>query len=177
MGWGRAGRLPIPRRGQSLGYLPLMQREAPRRWARIGQERLRAARPTYPDSTVRAVLALGGSTNAIIHLIAIARRAGIGLDLDRFDALSRSTPVLADVQPGGRYLMEDFYYAGGLRGLLGGMSELLDLEARTVQGTTLGAAIAGAEVHDSSVIRGLDDPVSPEGALAVLRAASPPTAP
>jgi dihydroxy-acid dehydratase len=125
--------------------------------------------PASFDNAVSTVLALGGSTNAIIHLIAIARRAGVGLDLDRFDALSRVTPVLADIQPGGRYLMEDFYYAGGLRALLAGMSELLHLDAMTVQGATLGAAIAGAEVHDPEVIRPLDNPVSREGALAVLR--------
>jgi dihydroxy-acid dehydratase len=121
------------------------------------------------DNAVSAVLALGGSTNAIIHLTAIARRAGIGLDLDRFDALSRSTPVLADIQPGGRHLMEDFFYAGGLRAMLAGMATLLDLDAPTVEGITLGAALAGAEVHDPQIIRPLGRPVSPEGALAVLR--------
>ena len=70
------------------------------------------------DNAVTTVLALGGSTNAIVHLIAIARRAGVALDLDRFDALARRTPVLANIRPSGKYLMEDFYYAGGLRGLL-----------------------------------------------------------
>ena len=70
------------------------------------------------DNAVTAVLALGGSTNAIVHLIAIARRAGVALDLDRFDALARRTPVLANIRPSGKYLMEDFFYAGGLRALL-----------------------------------------------------------
>ena len=70
------------------------------------------------DNAVTAVLALGGSTNAIVHLIAMARRAGVALDLERFDALARKTPVLANLRPGGKYLMEDFFYAGGLRAFL-----------------------------------------------------------
>ena len=78
------------------------------------------------DNAVTTVLALGGSTNAIVHLIAMARRAGVALDLDRFDALARKTPVLANVRPGGKYLMEDFYYAGGLRALLSRLGDLLD---------------------------------------------------
>jgi dihydroxy-acid dehydratase len=120
------------------------------------------------DNAVTTVLALGGSTNALIHLIAMARRAGVDLSLDRFDELSRSTPVLADIRPGGRYLMEDFHYAGGLLALLAELRELLHLEARTVGGS-LGEACAGAEVYDSEVIRSLERPVMPSGALAVLR--------
>jgi dihydroxy-acid dehydratase len=125
--------------------------------------------PASFDNAVTAVLALGGSTNAVIHLIALARRAGVGLDLDRIDALSRVTPVLADIQPGGRHLMEDFYYAGGLRGLLTRLRELLSLDAPTVEGISLGAAIEGAEIYNPDVIRPLDNPVSTEGALAVVR--------
>jgi dihydroxy-acid dehydratase len=124
--------------------------------------------PASFDNAIVTVLGLGGSTNAVIHLIALARRAGIDLSLERFDALSRTTPVLADVQPGGKYLMEDFYYAGGLRGLLAQLRELLALDAGTVAEGTLDDAIAGAEVHDSEVIRPLDRPVSPTGALAIL---------
>jgi dihydroxy-acid dehydratase len=120
------------------------------------------------DNAVTTVLALGGSTNALIHLIAMARRAGVDLSLDRFDELSRSTPVLADIRPGGRYLMEDFHYAGGLLALLAELRELLHLDARTVGGS-LGEACAGAEVYDSEVIRSLERPVMPSGALAVLR--------
>ena len=120
------------------------------------------------DNAVTTVLALGGSTNALIHLIAMARRAGVDLTLDRFDELSRSTPVLADIRPGGRYLMEDFHYAGGLLALLAELRELLHLDARTVGGS-LGEACAGAEVYDSEVIRSLERPVMPSGALAVLR--------
>jgi dihydroxyacid dehydratase/phosphogluconate dehydratase len=90
------------------------------------------------------MLALGGSTNAIVHLIAVARRAGVPLDLDRFDALARRTPVLANLRPSGKYLMEDFFYAGGLRALLARMGDLLALSERTVNGRTLGENIAGA---------------------------------
>ena len=78
---------------------------------------------------------LSGSTNSVVHLIAMARRSGFGLDLDRFDHLARTTPVLANLRPAGKYLMEDFYYAGGLRALLVG--DLLDLSQRTVDGRTL----------------------------------------
>ena len=120
------------------------------------------------DNAITTVLALGGSTNAVIHLIALAGRAGVALGLDRFDALSRMTPVLADIRPGGRYLMEDFYYAGGLRALLAQLGELLALEMPTVQAANLGDAIAGAEVYDPDVIRSLDNPVSPAGGLAIL---------
>ena len=121
------------------------------------------------DNAVATVLALGGSTNAVIHLIAMAGRAGIGLDLDRFDQLSRATPLIADIRPSGRFLMEDFYYAGGLRGLLRRLGDRLDLGCRTVAGTTLGAAIEDAAVYRDEVIRRLDDPLHPEGGLAVLR--------
>ncbi|MGZ4172119.1 MAG: L-arabinonate dehydratase, partial [Solirubrobacteraceae bacterium] len=124
--------------------------------------------PASFDNAATAVLALGGSTNATIHLIAIARRAGVDLDLDRFDGLSRVTPVLADVQPGGRHLMEDFFYAGGLRALLSQLTDLLDPAAANVEGGTLAAALDGSEIHDPEVIRSRERPVSPEGALAVL---------
>jgi dihydroxy-acid dehydratase len=121
------------------------------------------------DNAITTVLALGGSTNAIIHLIALARRAGVDLDLDRFDELSRVTPVIADIRPGGRYLMEDFYYAGGLRGLLASLRDLLALDAWTVEGDALGDLIAGAAVHNPEVIRPLERPVSSDAGLAVLR--------
>ncbi len=121
------------------------------------------------DNSVRTVLALGGSTNAVIHLVAMARRAGVGLDLDRFDTLSRDTPVLADLRPAGRFLMEDFYYAGGLRGLLSRLEGLLELDARTVNGATIGESLRGASVWNDEVIRPLENPVSHEGGLAILR--------
>lgn len=125
--------------------------------------------PASFDNAVRVAMALGGSTNAIIHLIAMARRAGVALDLDRFDSLSRETPLLANIRPSGKYLMEDFYYAGGLRALMARLGDRLDLSARTVAGETLGEMIAGARVLNDDVILPLDRPLKPEGGVAVLR--------
>jgi dihydroxy-acid dehydratase len=121
------------------------------------------------DNAVTAVLALGGSTNALVHLIAMARRAGVPLDLDRFDAIARATPLIANVRPAGRYLMEDFYYAGGLPALLNRLRDRLALDALTVNGRTLGANIADARVVDDDVILPLERALVPEGSLAVLR--------
>jgi dihydroxy-acid dehydratase len=120
-------------------------------------------------NAVVALMALGGSTNAVIHLVAMARRAGLELSLDHFDAASSHVPVLADLRPSGRFLMEDFFEAGGLRGLLSRIPELLDLSARTVAGGTLGDAIAGARVWSDEVIRPRDKPLQAEGGLLVLR--------
>ena len=125
-------------------------------------------RPASFDNAVAAVFALGGSTNAVIHLIAMAGRAGIPLALARFDELSRKTPLLANIRPSGKYLMEDFYYAGGLPALLRALSPHLDLGCATVTGQTLGEAIAGAEIYNADVIRGLDNPVLDHGGLAIL---------
>jgi dihydroxy-acid dehydratase len=119
-------------------------------------------------NAVTTVLALGGSTNAIVHLIALARRAGVALDLERFDALARRTPVLANVRPSGKYLMEDFFYAGGLRGLLSRLGDLLDTSAQTVNGKTLGQNIEGATVYDDDVIRTRENPLVAHDGLAVL---------
>ena len=99
----------------------------------------------------------------------MARRAGVPLDLDRFDALARRTPLLANIRPSGAFLMEDFYYAGGLRGLLARLGDLLDLDARTVNGRTLGENIAGSKVFNDEVIRPLDRPLVAGDSLAVLR--------
>jgi len=121
------------------------------------------------DNAVAAVLALGGSTNAVIHLLAIAGRAGIPLSIDRFDELSRKTPLLANLRPSGKYLMEDFYYAGGLAALLAALKPHLDLTCRTVTGKTLAENIAGAEIYNADVIRSLDNPVLESGGLAILR--------
>src|SRR4051812_2221957 len=121
------------------------------------------------DNAVTCVLALGGSTNALVHLIAMARRAGCSLDLDRFDALARVTPLLANLRPAGKYLMEDFHYAGGLRGLLERIRGSLKTDALTVNGATLGENIAGARVFDDDVILPLDRPLVANGSLAVLR--------
>jgi dihydroxy-acid dehydratase len=121
------------------------------------------------DNAVTTVLALGGSTNAIIHLIAMAGRAGVKLDIDRFDALSRKVPLLANVRPSGKYLMEDFYYAGGLRALLKALGKLIKPKAGTVNGKTIGQNIADAAIHNPDVIHTLDKPVKAAGGLAVLR--------
>jgi dihydroxy-acid dehydratase len=121
------------------------------------------------ENAVAIVMALGGSTNAAIHLIAMARRLGIPLGLDDFDRISRRTPVIANLRPSGKYLMEDFYYAGGLRALMRNMGELLHTGSITVNGRTLGDNIADADVFDADVIRSLDTALSAEGGLLVLR--------
>jgi dihydroxy-acid dehydratase len=121
------------------------------------------------DNAITAVLALGGSTNALVHLIALARRAGIPLTLDRFDELSRRTPLVANIRPAGKYLMEDFYYAGGLRGLLQSIRDLLSTGERTVSGRTLGEDIAGAEIYNPDVILPRERALVASGSLAVLR--------
>jgi dihydroxy-acid dehydratase len=120
-------------------------------------------------NAVTTVLAIGGSTNAIIHLIAMARRAGVALDLDDFDALARRTPLLANIRPSGQYLMEDFYYAGGLRAVLNQLSDLVDTRALTVNGRTLGENIEGASTYNADVIRSRDRALVPADTLAVLR--------
>ncbi|HEU0221187.1 MAG TPA: L-arabinonate dehydratase [Paracoccaceae bacterium] len=122
------------------------------------------------DNAVTVAMATGCSTNAVIHLIAMARRAGIPLTLDDLDAKGRTIPVIANIRPTGTtYLMEDFYYAGGLRALMVRLGDRLDRSALTVSGGTLGEGLAGAEVHDDDVIRPLSNPLYHEGSLAVLR--------
>ena len=118
---------------------------------------------------VAAYLALGGSTNAAIHLIAMAGRAGIELSLDELDAMARKVPVLVNLFPSGDKLMEDFYYAGGLPALLKKIETHLHLSAMTVTGKTLAENIAGARCEDDEVIRNVANAVSTKGALAVLR--------
>ena len=120
------------------------------------------------DNAITTVLALGGSTNAVVHVIAMARRCGIPLSLERFDALSRRTPLLANVRPAGKYLMEDFYYAGGLRALMASVRDLLHVEARTVDGKSLGDAIEGAEIFNADVILPRERALVASGSLAVL---------
>ncbi|TMV80282.1 dihydroxy-acid dehydratase, partial [Thioclava sp. BHET1] len=115
-------------------------------------------------------MATGCSTNAVVHLIAMARRAGVQLDLDALDQLGRETPLIANVRPSGKdYLMEDFYYAGGLRALMKQLGDRLDTSCLTVTGKTLGEGIADAVVYNEDVIRPLSNPVYHEGSLAVLR--------
>jgi dihydroxy-acid dehydratase len=121
------------------------------------------------DNAVRVAMALGGSTNSIVHLIAMARRAGVPLDLDRFDALSRETPLIANVRPSGKYLMEDFFYAGGLRALMARLGDRLDRSCLTVTGRTLGEGIADARVLNDDVILPVERPLAKQGGVAVLR--------
>jgi dihydroxy-acid dehydratase len=121
------------------------------------------------DNAIMGLMALGGSTNAIIHLVAMAGRAGIKLDLDRFDTLSRKIPLLANVRPSGKWLMEDFYYAGGLRALLAELREYLNLGEKTINGKTLGDNIAGATSYEREIIASFVQPVQTVGGLAVLR--------
>jgi dihydroxy-acid dehydratase len=121
------------------------------------------------DNAVVTVLALGGSTNSLVHLVALARRADVPLDIDRFDALARTTPVLANVRPAGQYLMEDFYYAGGLPAMLAALGDLIDGSLPTVNGATLGDNIAGAKVWNDDVIRPRSNPLVEKDGLAVLR--------
>ncbi|MFD4556971.1 L-arabinonate dehydratase [Streptomyces sp. NPDC058469] len=122
------------------------------------------------EDAVTTVLGLGGSTNAVIHLIAMAGRAGVHLTLDDFDRIARTVPVLANVRPGGRtYLMEDFHFAGGLPGFLSRITDLLHLDRPTVSHDTLREQLAGARVHNDDVIRPRDNPVAHEGGVAVLR--------
>ena len=127
------------------------------------------------NNAIASVFALGGSTNAVIHLVALAGRAGIKITLDRFDQLSRKTPLLANLRPSGKYLMEDFYYAGGLPALLNAIRPQLELNCRTITGKTLGENIAGAEIYNPDVIRTLDDPVLESGGLAILHGNLAPT--
>jgi dihydroxy-acid dehydratase len=122
------------------------------------------------DNGIACAMAMGCSTNAIIHLIAMSRRAGHAVTLGEFDAASRKVPVIANIRPSGdRYLMEDFYYAGGLPALLKRIEGHLKTDARTVNGKTVGENIAAAEVFNDDVIRPLSNPIYAEGALAVLR--------
>jgi dihydroxy-acid dehydratase len=122
------------------------------------------------ENAIRTAMALGCSTNAIIHVIAQGRRAGIPIDLEDFEKASRIIPVIANIRPSGdKYLMEDFFYAGGLPGLLNRMRDKLHLGALTVTGKTLGENIEGAGVFNDDVIRPIDNPIYNEGALAVLK--------
>ena len=135
---------------------------------KLGPEQIITEKSVANASAV--AMATGCSTNAVVHLIAMARRAGVPLTLEDLDRVSRTTPVIANIRPSGKqYLMEDFYYAGGLRALMAEMKELLHLDAMTVSGFPLGATLEGAEVYNSDVIRPLSNPIYHEGSLAVLK--------
>jgi dihydroxy-acid dehydratase len=125
--------------------------------------------PQSFENAITTDMAIGGSTNAIIHLVAMAGRAGIKLELTKFDEIAQRTPMIANIRPSGqKYLMEDFYYAGGLRALLAQIRDLLHLDCSTVNGRTLGENIAGAKVCNADVIRSLDNAVAPQGGTAIL---------
>jgi dihydroxy-acid dehydratase len=122
-------------------------------------------------NSVSAVLAIGGSTNAVVHLIALARRAGLELDMEAFDRQARETPLLANIRPSGAYLMEDFYYAGGLPAVLKQLAigGRLKTGARTVNGATIGDNVERAAIYNEDVIRPLNNPLVASDSLAVLR--------
>jgi dihydroxy-acid dehydratase len=122
------------------------------------------------DNAIVTLMAMGGSTNALIHLVAMAGRAGIKLPLERYNEFSAKTPLLANVRPSGdKYLMEDFYYAGGLRALLSELKDLLHLDCRTVNGKTLGENLEGARIYNPDVIRSRQNPLKASGGLVVVR--------
>jgi dihydroxy-acid dehydratase len=121
------------------------------------------------DNAIRTLHGLGGSTNAVIHLIAIAGRRNIDLTLDRFDELAETTPLLANLSPSGQHLMEAFYAAGGLPALLAEIRDLLDLECLTVTGRTLADSLVGVRSFDRDVIRSRSQPLRASGALAIVR--------
>ncbi len=125
--------------------------------------------PQSFENAITTDMAIGGSTNAIIHLVAMAGRAGIKLELTKFDEIAQRTPMIANIRPSGQqYLMEDFYYAGGLQALLAQIRDLLHPDCATVNGKTLGENIAGAKVRNPDVIRSLDNAVAPQGGTAIL---------
>ncbi|BCP52096.1 dihydroxy-acid dehydratase [Kaistia sp. 32K] len=123
------------------------------------------------ENAIRVNGAIGGSTNAVIHLIAVARRLGVDLSLDDWDKFGRDVPTIVDLMPSGRYLMEDFYYAGGLRAVMRVLDEhgLLHGSAPSVAGPTIGEIVADAPNYNGEVIRSFEEPLTPQGGIAVLR--------
>jgi dihydroxy-acid dehydratase len=120
------------------------------------------------ENAVRVVGAIGGSTNAVIHLLAIAGRLGVDFRLQDWDALGRDLPCLVNLMPSGRYLMEDFYYAGGVPAVIRELGDLINRDALTVNGKTIGENTAGAECYNRDVIRPFNEPLTPQGGIAVL---------
>jgi L-arabonate dehydrase len=140
----------------------------------VEMARARAPRPSQIltgaafDNAIRTDMAIGGSTNAIVHLVALAGRVGVPLPLRRFDELSRATPLLVNVRPSGQHLMEDFYYAGGLPAVLRELLPLLHADALSVNGKTLGDNVARAQCYNPDVIRPLGLPLAAEGGTVIL---------
>jgi dihydroxy-acid dehydratase len=121
------------------------------------------------ENAIRAVSAVGGSTNAVIHLLALAGRVGVPLSLDDWDKLGRAVPCLVNLMPAGKYLMEDFYYAGGVPAVLREMGDLIHRDALTVNGKTIGENVKDAPCYNREVIRTLAEPLKPESGISVLR--------
>jgi L-arabonate dehydrase len=121
------------------------------------------------ENAIRIVGAIGGSTNAVIHLMAIAGRIGVDLTLEDWDRLGRGVPCLVNLMPSGKYLMEDFYYAGGLPAVIRDLGNLIHREALTVSGKSIGENVTEAPCHNREVIRPISDPLVKEGGIAVLR--------
>ncbi len=121
------------------------------------------------DNAITVHMALGGSTNVMIHLVAMARRAGVALSLERFDQISREVPVIANIRPSGKYLAEDFFYAGGLTALMKELGAKINGKPMTVSGKTMGENIKAAENFNPDVIRSLKNPIYGEGGTAVLK--------
>ena len=145
---------------------------AGRRVVEMVKEDLRMSRILTCDAfknAIRVVAAIGGSTNAVIHLLAIAARIGVCLNLDDWDRLGRDVPCLVNLMPAGKYLMEDFYYAGGLPAVISELGDLIERDALTVNGKTIGENTADAPCHNRDVIRPLSDPVRTDAGVAVLR--------
>jgi len=120
------------------------------------------------ENAIRVNAALGGSTNAVVHLLALARRVGVPLELDDFDALARDVPVIVDLMPSGRFLMEDFCYAGGLPVVMEQLGDLLHRDALTVTGVSIADNVTGAECWNDEVIRPLEKPLAPAGSGTVV---------
>ncbi|HEV2350902.1 MAG TPA: IlvD/Edd family dehydratase [Terriglobia bacterium] len=145
--------------------------ESGRRIVGVVNEDLRPSRVLTGEAfenAIKVLMAIGGSTNAVIHLVAIAGRLGIDLPLKKFDALSRDTPVIANVKPSGKYLMEDLFFAGGLPAVMKEIGPLLHLNAQTVTGKTLGEDIAKAVCYNREVIKTQQQPLQAEGGTAIL---------
>ena len=120
------------------------------------------------ENAIAVDMAIGGSTNAIVHLLAMAGRAGVELSLSDFDEISRKTPLITDLRPSGKFLMEDFYFAGGLPAVLKRMESILHMDLPTVNGKTLAENVVNSQVHNNEVIRTIEDPIAPDGGTTVL---------
>jgi dihydroxy-acid dehydratase len=121
------------------------------------------------DNAITLLAALGGGTNAVVHLLALAGRVGVPLDLDRFQEIAARTPLVANVRPSGEHLVEQLHHAGGVAAVLNELTPLLHADAPTVNGATLGENVATARALDRTVIGTLDEPFGPPGAIAVVR--------